>query len=151
MVKETGFGQLLVLITKSGIQPGAGTQGLTTITLDTLTNKTLTSPTITYAINAQTGTTYTTVLADASQIITSSNASAVTITIPPNSSVAYAIGSSITVISIGVGLTSFAQGSGVTIASTGATSTAPTIRARHGSATCIKTATDTWQVVGDLS
>ena len=135
----------------SGVVTIEGVNIVTTSSTDTLTNKTLTSPTITYAINAQTGTTYTTVLADASQIITSSNASAVTITIPPNSSVAYAIGSSITVISIGVGLTSFAQGSGVTIASTGATSTAPTIRARHGSATCIKTATNTWQVVGDLS
>jgi len=124
---------------------------VTPTSTDTLTNKTLTAPIITYDINAQTGTTYTLVLADAGKIITSSNSSTVTVTIPPNSSVAYAIGSSITVISIGAGLTSFAQGSGVTITSTGATATAPVLRVQHSSATAIKTATDTWRVVGDIS
>jgi len=38
-----------------------------------------------------------------------------------------------------------------TIASTGATSTAPKLRAQNSSATCIKTATDTWYVVGDIA
>lgn len=109
------------------------------------------SPTIEYSINAQVGTTYTTVLADAGKVITTSNAGAITVTIPPNSSVAYAVGSSITVISIGVGLTSFAQGVGVTINSTGATPTAPTLRAQYSSATAIKTGTDTWVIVGDIS
>lgn len=112
---------------------------------------TITQPLIDYSINAQTGTSYTPVLSDAGAVITSSNASAVTVTIPPNSSVAYPIGSSITIISIGVGLTSFAQGAGVTITSTGAVSTAPVLRAQHSAATAIKTATDTWRVVGDIS
>jgi hypothetical protein len=134
-------------ITPSKVTGTATTIGGT----ETLTSKTLTAPIITYTINAQTGTTYTLVLADAGKIITSSNASAVTVTIPPNSSVAYAIGSSITIISIGAGLTSFAQGSGVTITSTGAVSTAPVLRIQHSSATAIKTATDTWRVVGDIS
>ena len=111
----------------------------------------LTSPSISYAINTQTVTAYTPVLADAGKIITCSNGSAITFTIPPNSSVAYPIGSSLTVISIGVGLTTFAQGSGVTIASTGATATAPILRVRHSSATAIKIGTDLWQVVGDIS
>ena len=112
---------------------------------------TIPDPTLTFSINAQTGTTYTSVLADAGKIITCSNGSAITFTIPPNSSVAYPIGSSLTVISIGVGLTTFAQGSGVTIASTGATATAPILRVRHSSATAIKIGTDLWQVVGDIS
>lgn len=112
---------------------------------------TITQPLIDYSINAQTGTSYTPVLSDAGAVITSSNASAVTVTIPPNSSVAYPIGSSITVISIGVGLTSFAQGAGVTITSTGATPAAPVLRIQHASATAIKTATDTWRVVGDIA
>jgi hypothetical protein len=111
---------------------------------------TITSPTIAYAINSQTGTTYTTVLADSGKIITCSNGSAITLTIPPNSSVAYPIGSSLTIISIGSGLTTFSQGSGVTIASIGGTSSAPKIRAQHSSATAVKIATDTWQVVGDI-
>tara|TARA_B110000495_G_scaffold119331_1_gene103510 strand:+ start:609 stop:1538 length:930 start_codon:yes stop_codon:yes gene_type:complete len=112
---------------------------------------TIPDPTLTFSINAQTGTTYTSVLADAGKIITCSNGSAITFTIPPNSSVAYPIGSSLTIISIGVGLTTFAQGSGVTIASTGATATAPILRVRHSSATAIKIGTDLWQVVGDIS
>ena len=112
---------------------------------------TIPDPTLTFSINAQTGTTYTSVLADAGKIITCSNSSAITFTIPPNSSVAYPIGSSLTIISIGVGLTTFAQGSGVTIASTGATATAPILRVRHSSATAIKIGTDLWQVVGDIS
>ena len=41
------------------------------------------------ALNAQTGTTYTTVLADDGKLITCDNASAIALTIPPNSSVAY--------------------------------------------------------------
>lgn len=112
---------------------------------------TLDAPIIVYSINAQTGTSYTTVLSDAGAIITSNNASAVTITIPPNSSVAYEIGSSITIISIGAGLTTIAQGSGVTITSTGATPSAPVLRAQHSSATAIKTGTNTWRVVGDIA
>ena len=112
---------------------------------------TIADPTLTYSINAQTGTTYTPVLADAGKIVTTSNGSAITLTIPPNSSVAYPIGSSLTIISIGAGLTTFAQGSGVTIASVGATATAPILRVQHSSATAIKIATDTWQVVGDIS
>ena len=114
------------------------------------TGVTITSPTIAYAINAQTGTTYTPVLADAGKIVTLNNGSAITLTIPPNSSVAYPVGSSLTFINIGAGLTTFAQGSGVTIASSGGTATAPSITAQHNSATCIKIATDTWQVIGAI-
>jgi hypothetical protein len=88
----------------------------------TLTGKTLTSPKINLTLNAQTGTTYTLVAADSGKLVTSSNASAVVITIPPS---IFAAGEQINVQSIGAGLTSFAQGAGVTITSTGATATAP--------------------------
>ena len=57
----------------------------------TLTNKTLTDPKITTSINAQTGTTYTLVLTDQSKLVTLSNASAITLTIPTNASVAFPI------------------------------------------------------------
>jgi hypothetical protein len=73
-------------------------------TSGTLTNCTIPANGITYDINAQTGTTYTFVLGDAGDIVTSNNAGTVVMTIPPNSSVAYPIGASITVISIGAGL-----------------------------------------------
>lgn len=124
---------------------------LGTPTSGTLTNCTMPANGITYDINAQTGTTYTFVLSDAGDVVTSSNGSAVLMTIPPNSSVAFPIGSSITVVSIGVGLTSVDEGAGVLINSTGADPDLPVLRAQHSSATFIKTATDTWQAVGDIA
>jgi len=114
----------------------------------TLTNKTLTSPKINLTLNAQTGTTYTLVATDSGKLVTSSNASAVVITIPPS---IFAAGEQINVQSIGVGLTSFAQGTGVTITSTGATATAPILRARYSACTIICTASNTFTVIGDLS
>ena len=117
----------------------------------TLTNKTLTDPKINLSINAQTGTTYTLVLADNGKFITSSNTSAITVTIPPNSSVAYATGAQVNIIQKGAGQVTFAQGAGVTIRSTGATATAPKLRAQYSSATCIYEGSDIWYVVGDIA
>ena len=103
----------------------------------------------TISFNAQTGTTYTLVAADASnKLVTTSNASAVTVTIPPS---VFAAGEQINIQSIGVGLTTFAQGAGVTITSTGAVATAPVLRARYSGATVICTAANTFTILGDLS
>ena len=114
----------------------------------TLTNKTLTSPKINLTLNAQTGTTYTLVAADSGKLVTSSNAAAIVITIPPS---IFAAGEQINVQSIGVGLTSFAAGSGVTVTSTGATSAAPILRAQFSACTIICTASNVFTVIGDLS
>ena len=114
----------------------------------TLTNKTLTAPKVNLALNAQTGTTYTLVAADSGKLVTTSNASAVTVTIPPS---VFAAGEQINVQSIGAGLTTFAQGAGVTITSTGATSSAPILRAQNSACTIICTASNTFTVIGDLS
>jgi hypothetical protein len=102
----------------------------------------------TLSFNAQTGTTYTLVAADLGKLVTTSNASAVTVTIPPS---VFAAGNIINLQSIGVGLTSLAQGAGVTITSTGATASAPTLRARYSACTIICTASNTFTVVGDVS
>ncbi|MBP01031.1 MAG: hypothetical protein CMG34_07435 [Candidatus Marinimicrobia bacterium] len=99
------------------------------------------------AINAQTGTTYTFVAADAGKLVTASNGSAQTYTVPPNSSVAYDTGTTITIIGIGAGKVTLAQGSGVTINSK---DSEKAIDGQHASVTLIKTATDTWQLVGAL-
>lgn len=117
----------------------------------TLTNKTLTDPVVTESVNAQTGTTYTPVLADAAKMITLSNASAITVTLPPASSVAYAAGSKIDFIQKGAGQVTFAQGSGVTIRSVGATATAPKLRAQYSAATAWYEGSDVWYIVGDIS
>jgi hypothetical protein len=125
---------------------------VTTTGTDTLTNKTLTSPVINsakinLAFNAQTGTTYTLVAADSGKLVTSSNASAVVVTIPPS---IFAAGEQINVQSIGAGLTSFAAGAGVTVTSTGATSAAPILREQFSACTIICTASNTFTVIGDI-
>jgi hypothetical protein len=107
---------------------------------------------VAYSLNAQTGTTYTTVLADSYQmLITQSNASANAIKIPTNASVAHPVGTVITIINIGAGLcTISAVTSGTTtVLSAGATAASPTL-AQYKSAACVKTATDTWYIVGAI-
>lgn len=118
---------------------------------ETLTNKTLTAPKVNLTFNAQTGTTYTFVLADNGQMVTANNASAQTYTIPPNSDVAFPDGTQINIIQIGAGQVTFAQGSGVTIVSTGATAAAPKLRAQYSSATLVKRSTNLWYILGDIS
>lgn len=91
------------------------------------------------AINAQTGTTYTLVLADAGKTITRSNGSASTQTLPQNSDAAIPVGTIITIINLGTGLVTFAAGTGASI--TGLSSLT-----QYQTAQMIKTATDTWNV-----
>jgi hypothetical protein len=127
--------------------------GVVTLTgTQTLTNKTLTDPKINLAFDAETAS-YTAVLANNGQVVTMDNASANTFSIPTNASVAYPVGTQINVLQIGAGQTTIqAVTSGTTtILSTAATPAAPKIRARYGMATCIKSATDTWYVVGDIA
>ena len=99
------------------------------------------------SINTQTGTTYTFVLADRLKIVTLNNSSAIALTIPPNSSVAFAVGTSIDIIQLGAGQVTVAGGSGVTVNST------PTLklRAQYSVGSCLKIATDTWIFMGDLA
>ena len=118
------------------------------------TNPTITSPLINLGINANTSTTYTFVLADNGKLVTSNNASAQTLSIPTNASVAYPVGTQINVAWItGAGQPTIqAVTSGTTtVLSTGATSTAPKLRVVNSVASCIKIATDTWLVTGDVA
>ena len=110
----------------------------------TITASAVVAPT---PINTQTGTTYTTSIGDASRLVTLNNGSAITVTIPPNSSVAYSVGTKIDFAQIGAGQVTFVGGAGVSIGAT------PTLKLRdqHSASTCIKLATDTWLLVGDLA
>ena len=95
---------------------------------------------------------YTAVLADQYQALEIMNkATAIAFKIPTNASVAFPIGTAITVLNIGVGVcTISAVTSGTTtILSAGAVAAAPTL-AQYKSAVCIKTAADTWYVVGAI-
>ena len=99
-------------------------------------------------LNAQTGTTYTLVLADAHKLVTQSNASAITTTIPPNSSVAFEIGDQVNLLQLGAGQVTVAAGAGVTIRSEG---TKLKLKGQYAAATCIKIGSDEWVLVGNLS
>lgn len=106
---------------------------------------------VTYALNDQTGTSYTPVLTDQYQVlITQSNASASTLTIPTNASVAFPVGTVITVLNKGAGAVTISGAGGVTVLSAGATAAAPTL-AQYKTAVAIKTATDTWYVAGAIA
>jgi hypothetical protein len=103
----------------------------------------------TLALNAQTGTTYTLAAGDAvNTLVQLNNASAITVTCPPS---VFSIGDQINVYQRGAGQVTFAQGSGVTIRSTGATSTAPNLRAQYSAATVICIGVSEFLIVGDLS
>ena len=106
------------------------------------------------AFNAQTGTTYTFVLADAdNKLVTASNASAQTYSIPTNATTAFPVGTQINLIQIGAGqVTVQAATSGTTtVVSTGATAAAPKCRAQYSAVTLVKRDTDSWYVIGDIA
>jgi len=133
-------------VTVSSPITGGGTSGTVNIAYDYAAGSKLT-------LNAQTAT-YTVVLTDADQkLVTMSVASANDFLIPTNANVAFPTGTVINVIQIGAGQTTIkAVTSGTTtISSTGATATAPKLRAQFSAASCIKVATDTWYVVGDIA
>jgi len=121
---------------------GGGTSGTVTIGFDTTAANTL-------GINAQTGTTYTLVIGDASNdLVQLNNASAITVTVPPS---VFSIGQQVNAYQRGAGQVTFSQGAGVTIRSTGGTSTAPKLRAQYSAATVICIGVDEFLIVGDLS
>lgn len=96
---------------------------------------------------------YTPVSADQYQTLVLMNkATAVNFTIPTNANVAYPVGTVITVLNIGAGTCTIkAVTSGTTtVLSAGATAAQPTL-AQYKSAACIKTATDTWYIVGGIA
>ena len=98
-------------------------------------------------VNAQTGTTYTLVIGDAFKTVTMSNGSANTLTIPPNSSVAFAVGDRVDIVMLAAGVTSVVGGSGVTV--NGVSTGTGAIAAQYGAVSCLKIATDTWLLMGN--
>lgn len=98
-------------------------------------------------INAQTGTAYTLVLSDAGQVVTLTNAASITLTVPPNASVAYPIGTSIDLLQMGTGQVTVAPGTGVTINTVSGLS----LSSQYATATLLKISTDAWVISGSLS
>jgi len=126
--------------------------GLPSTTGDILTAATV-NGLVTFTVNSDATADYTAVLADQYQVLVPMNkATAVAFKIPTNASVAFPVGTAITVLNKGAGaVTISAVTSGTTtVLSAGATAASPTL-AQYKTAVCIKTATDTWYVVGAIS
>ena len=131
--------------TDSGLQ--WATPDVTLTNSATLTNKTLTAPVINISINPQ-SIAYELVLADNGKMVEVGSSSPLTVSIPTNATAAFATGAQITILQTGSGQ--------VTIAATNAGTTTVNgtpglkLRAQWSSAVCIKRATDSWVVLGDL-
>jgi len=107
----------------------------------------------TFTVGTANTTDYTAVLADQYQVLEIMNkATAIAFKIPTNASVAFPVGTAITVLNIGAGTCTISATTPATttILSAGATAASPTL-AQYKSAVCIKTATDTWYVVGAIA
>lgn len=108
---------------------------------------------VAYSCNADATSDYTAVIADAYQVLVPMNkATAIAFKIPTNASVAFPVGTAITILNKGAGTcTISAVTSGTTtVLSAGATAAAPTL-AQYKTAVAIKVATDTWYVVGAIA
>ena len=140
------------LTNKSGdISQWTNDSGYTTpSSTDTLTNKTIDVNGNTFKggisdINTQTGTTYTLVLTDRDKIVEMNNGSANTLTVPTNASVAFPVGTTLTVIQYGAGSTTVEGDTGVTVNGVSAGSVA--VDSQYGGVALYKRATDEWIIV----
>ena len=125
--------------------------GLPAATGDILTAATV-NGLVTFTVGSDQTADYTAVLTDQYQTLVPMNkATAVAFKIPTNASVAFEVGTAITILNKGAGaVTISAVTSGTTtVLSAGAVAASPTL-AQYKTAVCIKTATDTWYVVGAI-
>jgi hypothetical protein len=126
--------------------------GLPAATGDILTAATV-NGLVTFTVDADATADYTAVLDDQYQTLVPMNkATAVAFKIPTNASVAFPVGTAITILNKGAGLVTIsAVTSGTTtVLSAGAVAASPTL-AQYKTAVCIKTATDVWYVVGGIA
>ena len=126
--------------------------GFPAITGDVLTSAMFNGLTA-FTVGAANTVDYTAVLADQYQVLQIMNkATAVAFKIPTDASVAFAVGTAITVLSIGVGtvtISAVTPGT-TTVLSAGAVAASPTL-GQYKSAVCIKTAANAWYVVGAIA
>jgi hypothetical protein len=130
------LGDITAITAGSGLT-GGGTSGSVELALD---------PDL--STLEDTTTARTLILTDAGQLIRMNSASATTVTVPPNSSVAFGVGAQIIVAAMGAGAVTVAAGAGVTLRSKDA---ALAIDGQYATAGCVKIATDEWLVFGALA
>jgi len=102
----------------------------------------------TIPLNTQTGTTYTIAATDAGDLITLTNSSPITLTVPTNATIPFAIGTQVTIAQGGAGKVTVAGAVGVTVnAADGYLS----LRTQWSTGTLIKIATNSWILIGDTA
>lgn len=94
------------------------------------------------------GTTDTLVLADANNVVETTNGSAIAVTVPTNASVPIPVGATVIYRQIGTAQASFTGDTGVTINCPAALN--PVTREQYSTVALTKRATDTWIISGDL-
>jgi hypothetical protein len=99
-------------------------------------------------LNAQTGTTYTLALTDVAKVVTLSNAAAITLTVPTNTSVAFPIGTQILLYQGGAGQVTISPAGGVDVRSNGAKLK---LTGQYAVAGLLKLDTDEWVAFGNLT
>ena len=102
-----------------------------------------------FTVSAQTGASYTLVLANDGQLVTMNNANANTLTVPSNSSVAFPVGTVINFAQIGAGTTTVTAASGVTM--NGVVAGSAAVEKRYSIGSLVKTATNTWLLSGPMA
>lgn len=100
------------------------------------------------SINAQTGTTYTLVAGDVAKLVTLSNGSAITLTVPQDSDATIAVGEYVDLYQLGAGQVTVAAGTGATLRTSGLTAKA---RAQYSRLAVQKVSANTWSLMGDLA
>jgi hypothetical protein len=106
---------------------------------------------VAFTLNDQTSTSYTPVLTDQYQVlITRSNAGASTLTIPTIESVAFPVGTVITVLNKGAGAVTISGAGGVTVLSAGAVAASPVLN-QYKSCALMQTSANNWYVVGAIA
>ena len=131
----------------TGIPTQTGNAGKYLSTDGTSASWTAAVATLNLTFNAQTGTTYSAVLADVNKLVTLSNGAAITFTIPNG---IFTAGQQIHVQQLADGQATIASDGTTVITSTGATSTAPKLRARYSACTIICTSANNFTVLGDI-
>jgi hypothetical protein len=132
----------------AGFMPGADKTKLDALpTGATLTANLAAKSDLNLALSEQTAS-YTLVLADAGKDVSINSASAANLTVPPNSEVAFSVGTQIVLEQLGAGQITVVAGSGVTINARGA---ALKLAGQYAVALLIKRATDTWTLSGDIT
>lgn len=141
----TTKGDLLSRTSSAIARVGVGTNGQV-LTADSTASAGVawtTPATAALTFNAQTGTTYTLVSGDVNKLVTLSNSSAITVTVPNG---VFSTGQQINLQQLGAGQVTVASDGTTTITGTGTK-----LRAQYSAATLICTGTNTFTLVGDIA